>query len=486
MKKKQAFGKRFARHAVIISTVLMAVLFAAALVLYGNRDKLLTERAARTAENGDYENAIALLEAAGSSDQTEETLTEYRYRLALSYLDGGRPDDALTIFSQLGDYKDSRARITECRYRSALLLFEQSKYEEAKDAFLALAGYSDALERYDACRYAIADRTEASDPEEAFRQFLALGGYSDARSRAEAIAVRLTGESDPAFAVNAMLGISNEMLEQMRTLASVREVLPKHRLAVGFYHTVGLLPDGTAIAAGRNDEGQCGVSAWTDLVAIDCGAYHTVGLRSDGTVVAVGRNTEGQCAVSDWTDIAAIACTDYNTIGLRSDGTIVSTGFQEYPTLSGWSSIAMIGGGSYAVCAATTDGQVLSSHDSMRSESMRDCIEIDVSTGYCIGLTADGTLSGANMTPPAWTDLVAVSAGTTGYLGLTMDGRVLGQWFRARDAVDFSDLSGAVAIAAGGTHYAVLLSDGTVVVRGDNKFGQCDTASWNLGETKLP
>ena len=30
---------------------------------------------------------------------------------------------------------------------------------------------------------------------------------------------------------------------------------------------------------------------------------HTVGLRSDGTVVATGWNEYGQCNVSDWTDI---------------------------------------------------------------------------------------------------------------------------------------------------------------------------------------
>ena len=121
----------------------------------------------------------------------------------------------------------------------------------------------------------------------------------------------------------------------------------------------------------------------------------------------------------------------------------------------------------------------------MRSETMRDCVAIDVSTGYCIGLSADGALSGANASVPDWTDLVAVSAGSTGYLALTKDGSVLSHWFRSRDALDFSDLSGAVAIAAGGTHCAVLLSDGSVVVRGSNAFGECDAASWNLGTTPL-
>ena len=42
----------------------------------------------------------------------------------------------------------------------------------------------------------------------------------------------------------------------------------------------------------------------TQRETISAGYAHTVGLRSDGTVVAVGNNDDGQCDVSDWTDIA--------------------------------------------------------------------------------------------------------------------------------------------------------------------------------------
>lgn len=69
------------------------------------------------------------------------------------------------------------------------------------------------------------------------------------------------------------------------------------------YHTIGLKLDGTVVAVGNNDGGQCDVSGWADIVAIAAGADHTVGLRSDGTVVAMGRNNSGRCEVSDWTDI---------------------------------------------------------------------------------------------------------------------------------------------------------------------------------------
>ena len=42
---------------------------------------------------------------------------------------------------------------------------------------------------------------------------------------------------------------------------------------------------------------------WTDIVAISAGYWHTVGLKADGTVVAVGYNEFGQCDVSGWTNI---------------------------------------------------------------------------------------------------------------------------------------------------------------------------------------
>jgi alpha-tubulin suppressor-like RCC1 family protein len=71
-------------------------------------------------------------------------------------------------------------------------------------------------------------------------------------------------------------------------------------VAGGEHHTVGLCSNGTVVAVGSNDEGQCNVDDWKDIVQVAAGAYHTVGLRSDGTVVAVGLNTSGQLNVGSW------------------------------------------------------------------------------------------------------------------------------------------------------------------------------------------
>ena len=74
----------------------------------------------------------------------------------------------------------------------------------------------------------------------------------------------------------------------------------KQTFSAGHYHTVGLKSDGTVVAVGSNNYGQCDVSGWKNIVAVSARASYTIGLKSDGTVVAVGWNNYGQCDVSEW------------------------------------------------------------------------------------------------------------------------------------------------------------------------------------------
>ena len=55
--------------------------------------------------------------------------------------------------------------------------------------------------------------------------------------------------------------------------------------------------------AGLYADEQCGVSEWTDVVAVAAGWLYTLGLKADGTVVATGNDGYWQCTVSGWTDI---------------------------------------------------------------------------------------------------------------------------------------------------------------------------------------
>ena len=67
-------------------------------------------------------------------------------------------------------------------------------------------------------------------------------------------------------------------------------------MVAGGYFSAGLRRDGQICIAG-NDPVYHLAESWTDIVALAAGLTHLVGLCSDGTVLAVGTNEEGQCDV---------------------------------------------------------------------------------------------------------------------------------------------------------------------------------------------
>jgi len=99
-------------------------------------------------------------------------------------------------------------------------------------------------------------------------------------------------------------------------------------ISSGAGHVLGLKKDGTVVAFGDNEYGQCNVEDWTNIVAIAAGGAFSVGLRCDGTVVATGLNNSGQCDLEDWKDIVVISACGAITNGIKSDGTVASTSFE--------------------------------------------------------------------------------------------------------------------------------------------------------------
>ena len=90
---------------------------------------------------------------------------------------------------------------------------------------------------------------------------------------------------------------SNSFLKEFYGVDNWKNVVA---IAGGKDHVVGLKKDGTVVACGKNDYGQCLVDSWRDIIQIACGENHTVGLRKDGSVVACGNNKYGQCNVEKW------------------------------------------------------------------------------------------------------------------------------------------------------------------------------------------
>ena len=92
-------------------------------------------------------------------------------------------------------------------------------------------------------------------------------------------------------------------------------------------HTVALKKDGTVVAVGANEEGQCNVDDWDNIIAISAGDFHTVGLKSDHTVVTTQEDSLIQQEISSWTDIVAVSAGYGFTLAIKSDGTVLSAGF---------------------------------------------------------------------------------------------------------------------------------------------------------------
>ena len=101
----------------------------------------------------------------------------------------------------------------------------------------------------------------------------------------------------------------------------------------GNNHGIAIREDGSIIAWGRDDEGQCtGPNSCGDsnFVAVAAGSYHSVAMREDGSLVAWGDNSEGQCDVPSGNDFVALE----KHFALKSDGSIVVWGDDYYGQVS--------------------------------------------------------------------------------------------------------------------------------------------------------
>lgn len=466
---------------ILISTLVFILLLGVLGLLYRALPGIRLRAAESALSAGNFERTRELAEKLDDGESARELLRACDYQQGKTRMEQGDWEEAAKLFSAATGYADAAELKTECGYQLACARMDAGDWDEAIRLFGGLAAYLDSREKADACRYgkalALAENGELT---EAAALFADLGDYADARSRRDALATEITGLDDVQAAVAALQGLSGEDLLRLSELTARREILPAGIIDVGFYHTVGLTADGRVYACGSDGYGQCQVAGWTNVTAVVAGAYHTLALHADGTVSAAGRGSEGQCEVSAWRDVIAIAAADYASFGLCADGTLLCSGYNDYTRPAQWIGLSAVYGGSYNVGALGRDGSARIYPDLTGSEELTGLVSLTLNTGYAVGLKADGTAVATAFDLSGWQDVVAVSCSGTIVLGLTSDGRVLSHAFRSGDALDFSTVTDAVAIAAGGTHCAVVHSDGSVQVFGRDAEGQAQTESWKL------
>ena len=207
-------------------------------------------------------------------------------------------------------------------------------------------------------------------------------------------------------------------------------------ICAGGFHIIGLKTDGTVVATGDNEYGQCNVSDWKNIISVSANIFHTVGLKNDGTVIAVGDNENGICNVSSWKDIICVAAGEYQTFGVKKDGSVECVGDPDYSCgVSEWKNIKSIFASAIHVFGLKYDGTVISGGDSFFGEcethNWNNIVQIASSDFHTAGLKADGSVAivgdegRRSVGIDNWRDIAQIAAAQFLTVGLKKDGTIV-------------------------------------------------------------
>ena len=248
--------------------------------------------------------------------------------------------------------------------------------------------------------------------------------------------------------------------------------------------------DGTPIAWGFNQQGQCNVPAGETFIQVDAGDYHSLGLRADGTAIGWGYNQDGQASVPENETFIQVAAGSYYSIGLRADGTPVVWGQDTYCPVIG---ACCFGGGSYcegdypqdycemdggtfvSSCADCTDGDVACCVDDF-------CVVISAFDCYSVSGTVVDSCNGSVCTTNVACCVdgfciefsVALCNAVSGTIVASCDGSVCVDQEDETDSGSIYDVPAGetfTRVSAGNSYAIGLRSDGTAIAWGCDSYG---------------
>ena len=420
------------------------------------RQRIQAEKKRKTQQRKTRAIAIILALAATTTIVvTKVIIPGNAYKEAEALAANGQYEEALKVYRDIGNYKDAEEK--------ASLMYDRALEEARKKRDAQLAAEQEAK--------LAADRK--AEEERLAKEYAAAEEYAR------------NGEIAKAAIAFGKLGDY-----QMESDASWDSVAVRDVIGAGEWHTVALKSDGTVVAIGSNQDGQCDVIAWNEIIAISAGDDHTVGLKGDGTAVAVGNNSDGQCDISTWTDVVAIAAGAKHTLGLKRDGTVISTGYNKYGQCNTEILTDIV-----AVCAGydtsvflKSDGSVIALGDNFEGmcdvSGWNNITAVEAGLFHTVGLKADGTVvaKGQNKNGQCnvldWSNIISISVGSEHTVGLKSDGTVVAVGDNSHGECNVGDWTNIVAISAGYQYTIGLKSDGSIVAVGSNANGKADVDKW--------
>ena len=234
------------------------------------------------------------------------------------------------------------------------------------------------------------------------------------------------------------------------------------------HHLVGLKSDGTVVAAGNNEYGQCNVENWKNIVAIAAGQYHTIGLTKDGYVVSTqfpsdqdnlfvdSDRCHGQTDVEDWKDVTYISASEDFSVGITKSGEILITDPTKY----------------------TRDV------DTYIMQTFKGCVQFNPACHS--GVTKSGLLRSSYCLLPEEVlrrKYVMVSGNENTIVGLTPNGTVKSIWVWDKEIANaITEWRNIIAISVNQFSVLGLQSDGNIVVAGTQKYMMQIKNNWKAFE----
>ncbi len=211
-------------------------------------------------------------------------------------------------------------------------------------------------------------------------------------------------------------------------------------VAAGDAHGLALRSDGTIVAWGQNDDGQCNVPPGT-YRTVAAGADFSLAIRTDGSLAAWGGNSDGQVSRAPaGSDFTAVDGGEAFAVALRANGSLVAWGDDRWGQVSGVPKgtgfTAVVVGDAHAV-ALRSDGSLASWGHWAAIQNMPTrgpFTAIGAGGTFCVALHGDGSLvwwgfesyDAGLAKVPAGNDYTAVAAGYLHCLALKKDGSIVG------------------------------------------------------------
>ncbi|MFV0414212.1 MAG: hypothetical protein ACK5L3_13270 [Oscillospiraceae bacterium] len=135
-------------------------------------------------EDGKYDQVVSAADATPWLKLFKKQ--EYQYAQARLLADEGEYEESIALLQGLGEFKDSQKLIEEVKYRQAVELMESGKLQQSAEILDEIYGYEDSADLLQSLTLYM-DAEEMNDPIARYQAYLSLGDFLDSAEKAAAI-----------------------------------------------------------------------------------------------------------------------------------------------------------------------------------------------------------------------------------------------------------------------------------------------------------